>query len=93
MRIELISTARTSMERHYQVLKETQWDARILKETRTIKGLTPSWDVEETNYWLTLDSKINSDLLFELSHILKQELILYYEGDQPVIEIYDDWRE
>lgn len=66
---------------------------RILKETRTIEGFTPSWDVEETDYWLTLDSKINSDLLFELSRILRQELILYYERDQPVIEIYDDWRE
>ena len=94
MRIELRNTGSSAaMERHYQRLLETGWGAMLSKETRTIKGFTPSWDTEETCYELILNSEIDSELLFDLSDALMQELIVYKEGGKPLIEIYDDWRE
>ena len=94
MIIELRNTGSDSaMERHYQRLLETGWGAMLSKETRTIKGFKPSWDTEETRYELILNSEIDSELLFDLSDALKQELIVCKEDGKPVIEIYDDWRE
>lgn len=93
MRAKLTNSGGSAaMERHYRVLIEAGWTC-VTKETRTIKGFTPSWDIEETNYWLDLNSEIESDLLFDLSDILRHELVLYSEKDYPVIEIYDDYRE
>lgn len=96
MRIELINSGSASaMKRHYQRLLETGWGAMLNKETRTIASeFNPEWDVEETRYELILNnSEIDSELLFDLSDALKQELVIYKEGGKPVIEIYDDWRE
>lgn len=78
-----------AMERHYQRLIEAGWGARISKETRTIKGTRPGWDTEETVYY------INTPVVkvFDLYNVLQKELIFYMENGQPVIEIYDDWRE
>ena len=92
MKIELRNTGSSDdMERHYQRLIEAGWEADISKETRTIKGFTPSWDVEETKYYIS--TSIEPTFIFDLSEVLKQELIVYKEDGQPVIEIYDDWRE
>lgn len=94
MRIKLINTgSAAAMERHYQRLIEAGWGAMVSKETRTIKGFTPSWDVEETSYELVLGSESESDILFDLFDVLRQELVVYKEDGRPVIEIYDDWRE
>ena len=92
MKIELKNTGSSdAMERHYQRLIETGWEADISKETRTIKGFKPSWDVEETKYYIS--TSIEPTFVFDLSEVLKCELIVYKEDGQPVIEIYDDWRE
>lgn len=95
MRIKLINSSGCSsdMEKHYQRLREAGWGAMLSKETRTIKGFKPSWDVEESTYELILGSEIDSDLLFDLSDALGEELIVRREDGKPVIEIYDDWRE
>lgn len=94
MRIKLINSGSSAaMERHYQRLIEAGWEAMVSKKTRTIKGAHPGWDVKETSYELVLGSESESDLLFDLFDVLKQELVLYKEDGQPVIEIYDDWRE
>ncbi len=94
MRIELRNSGSSAaMERHYQRLLETGWGAMLSKKTRTIKGFTPRWDTEETRYELILASEIDSELLFDLSAALMQELIICKEDGKPVIEIYDDWRE
>lgn len=89
MRIKLVhsSVYSTDMEKHCQKLIEAGW--KVVKETRTIKGFTPSWDIVETAHYIDMAlSKI-----FDLSDVLGQELVLYKEDGQPVIEIYDDWRE
>lgn len=94
MRIKLINSGSSAaMERHYQRLIEAGWGAMVSKETRTIKGARPGWDIEETSYELVLGSESESDLLFDLFDVLEQELVIYKENGQPVIEIYDDWRE
>ena len=94
MRIELRNTGSdAAMERHYQRLIEAGWEAMVSKETRTIKGFNPSWDVEETKYEIVLGSENETDILFDLFDVLQQELIVYRENGKPVIEIYDDWRE
>ena len=81
------------MEKHYQRLIEAGWGASVFKETRTIEGRPPGWEIEETSYEIILGSEIASEALFDLSDVLQQELILRREDGQPVIEIYDDWRE
>lgn len=94
MRIKLENSGSSSaMERHYQRLIEAGYGSMLSKETRTIKGARSGWDIEETDYSIILNSEIESDLLFNLSDALQQELVLYMEDGQPVIEIYDDWRE
>ena len=93
MRIKLKSTGYGSMERHYQRLIEAGWESVLYKETRVFKGFTPAWDTEETVYELDIAPETVFTLLFDLSEILMQELIIYKEDGQPVIEIYDDWRE
>ena len=95
MRIKLINSSHRSadMEKHYQKLISEGWGGLVSKETRTIKGFTPAWDIEETNYELFVGSEIESRFLFDLSELLGEELILRKEDGQPVIEIYDDWRE
>lgn len=65
----------------------------ISKETRIIEGKRPGWDIEETTYEIFLHGEIEPDLLFDLSEALGEELIIYKEDGQPVIEIYDNWRE
>lgn len=81
------------MERHYQKLVTEGYGAIVSKETRTIKGFTPAWDIEETSYEIVIGSEIDSAFLFDLSTVLGEELVVYREKGQPVIEIYDDWRE
>lgn len=94
MKIKLINSGSSeAMERHYQRLIEAGWGGNVSKETRTIKGARSGWDIEETDYTLTLNPEIESDLLFNLSDVLQQELVLYTDDGQPVIEIYDYWRE
>lgn len=94
MRIELKNSGPSAaMGRHYQRLIEAGYGPMISKKTRTIKGARSNWDIEETTYEIILNSEIESDLLFNLSDVLQQELVLYRESDHPVIEIYDDWRE
>lgn len=92
MKIELRNTGSSyKMEGYYQKLMEGGWDADISKETRTIEGIEPSWDVEETKYYIS--TCIEPTFIFDLSKVLGRELIAYMEDDQYVIEIYDDWRE
>ena len=92
--IKLKNTGSSSaMEKHYQKLIAKGWKAYISKETRTIKGRRPGWDIEETDYKIDIDPDGAWTFLFDLSKDLDQELILYIEDGQPVIEIYDSWRE
>ena len=94
MRIELRNTGSSAaMERHYQRLIEAGWGASVFKETRTIEGERPGWEIEETSYEILLGLEIASEALFDLSDVLKRELIIFKEDGKPVIEIYDDWRE
>ena len=94
MRIKLKNTGSDSaMERHYQRLIEAGWGAVVSKETRTIEGVRPGWDIEETDYEIVIGSETEIGFLFDLSDVLRQELIVYREDGKPVIEIYDDWRE
>ena len=94
MHIKLTNSgSSTAMERHYQRLIEAGWGAMVFKETRTIEGARLGCDIEETDYELVVGSETESDLLFDLFDVLRQELILRKEDGQPVIEIYDDWRE
>lgn len=91
MRTRLTNTGSSEdMEGYYQKLVEAGWGARISKETRTVEGtVVRGWDFEETVYY------INTPVVkvFDLYNILQKELIFYMENGQPVIEIYDDWRE
>lgn len=94
MRIRLTNTgSNEKMEEYYQKLLSKGWGANLSKETRTIKGITPSWDYEETTYELIIGSETESETFFDLSKDLGKELILTRIFDQPTIEIYDDWRE
>ena len=94
MRVKLINSGSSAaLERHYQRLIEAGWGASVSKETRTIEGRRPGWEIEENSYEIILGSEIDSRLLFDLSDVLMRELILRKEHGQPVIEIYDDWRE
>ena len=81
-----------AMERHYQRLIEAGWGADISKETETIKGIRPGWYIEETKYYISA-KMTQPNLIFDLFDVLRQELIVTREDDQPCIEIYDDWRE
>ena len=94
MAIKLKNTGSSdAMKRHYQRLIETGWGAYVSKETREIKGINPRWDTEEDFYTLDVDPDAAWAFLFDLSEDLGEELILYKEDGQPVIEIYDSWRE
>ena len=94
MRIKLINTGSSSdMEKHYQKLISEGWGGILNKETRTIEGRSPGWEIEVNYYEILLGSEIESRFLFDLSEVLGEELIVYRENGQPVIEIYDDWRE
>ena len=94
MRIKLKNTGSDSaMERHYQRLIEAGWGAVVSRETRTIEGVRPDWDIEETDYEIVIGSETEIGFLFDLSDVLRRELIVYREDGKPVIEIYDDWRE
>ena len=81
------------MEKHYQKLRSEGYGAMLSKRTKTTKGFTPSWDTEEIIYEIEIGSEMNSEFLFDLSMVLGEELVVYREQGQPVIEIYDDWRE
>ena len=81
------------MEKHYQTLLREGYGAIISKETRTIKGSRPNWDIEENSYEIRVGSEIDSKFFFDLSDTLGEELIITRESGQPCIEIYDDWRE
>lgn len=81
------------MERHYQRLVEEGWGAVVSKETRTIEGRRPGWEIEENVYEIVIGSETETGFLFDLSDVLQHELIVYREDGKPVIEIYDDWRE
>ena len=94
MRIKLVNTgSNRDMEKHYQKLMWEGYGEIVSKETRTIKGWKPTWDIEESTYELNVESEIDSKFLFELSDVLGEELIVRMEDGQPVIEIYDNWRE
>lgn len=92
MYIKLINTGSASkMEEYYQKLIAAGWEHDVFKETRTIQGMRPEWDIEETDYYIS--AAIEPTFIFDLSEVLGRELIAYTEDDQYVIEIYDDWRE
>lgn len=94
MRIKLKNSGSSSaMERHYQRLVEAGWEAVVSKETRTIQGRRPGWEIEENVYEIVIGSETETGFLFDLSDVLQQELVIYREDGKPVIEIYDDWRE
>ena len=86
------SGSSAAMERHYQRLIEAGWGEDVSKETKTIKGIRPGWDIEETNYYISA-RMTQPNLIFDLFDVLRQELIITREGGLPCIEIYDDWRE
>lgn len=93
MIIRLTNTGSSeAMERHYQRLIEAGWGADVSKETETIKGIHPILDIEETKYYISA-KMTQPNLIFDLFDVLRHELIITREDDQPCIEIYDDWRE
>lgn len=81
------------MERHYQKLRTEGFGAMLSKRIEITKGFTPSWDIETTVYEIEIGSEMDSAFLFDLSTVLGEELVLYRDQGQPVIEIYDDYRE